>query len=226
MSKRYSINWEDGEIVSFEVDGVQYAQVDQIPDDEDRAEMRRLVAKSSGEESGLNSDQALDKAFEAEIRDLERQAKRFPKVIAGVFLALSFFMLAIGVISGARTGAALSKERTASGLVVDLVAQADEDGQTFYFPVVRFELPDGTQQQIQLPEGSSIPEQSKGEVVTILYDPERPTGSARIQSSASTALKWVMPAITTFLGVAFLAAALFAHWMFKPEQGEAEIGES
>ena len=35
-SRKYSINWENEEPVSFEVDGVLYESLDDIPDEADR----------------------------------------------------------------------------------------------------------------------------------------------------------------------------------------------
>ena len=41
--KKYSINWENDEPVSFEVDGVPYESLDQIPDDEDREKLTSML---------------------------------------------------------------------------------------------------------------------------------------------------------------------------------------
>ena len=62
MQKKYSINWENDEVVSVEVDGVQYDHPDQIPDPDDRAQILRLMSKTTD----ANLDPAYDKEFDKE----------------------------------------------------------------------------------------------------------------------------------------------------------------
>ena len=213
MEKKYSINMENDEIVSIEVDGVRYESSDQIPDAEDRAKIEMLMSKSVEHDFGAD--------FDEEFRQLERDSKRFPILIVGVFLIISVIMLAIAVVSGISTSRAHAREKTAPGRVVDLVERTSrvsdqQEGGVFYYPVVEFRLPDQTLQTVQLSEGSWPPAYGKGDAVTILYDPQQPH-NARIQSTSSTILAWLVTGITGIVGMAFLAAALFTGWFLKQE---------
>jgi hypothetical protein len=211
MAKKYSINWENDEVVSVEVDGVQYDHPDQIPDPEDRSQILRLMSKSTDEDF----DKDFDQEFKEEFRQLESQAARFPSIIVAIFLTIAILTLAIAAISAVTTVRALARETNAPGRVVDLVARQDQAGQTFYYPVVEFYLPHEDRQTVQLAEGSWPPAYEQGEAVTVLYDPEHPL-NARIKSASSTILMWILPGITGTVGVAFLVASLFVWWFLKP----------
>ena len=216
MKKKYSVNWENDQVVSVEVDGVQYDDPDQIPDPDDRAQVLRLISRSPNEDF----DEAFDKEFPEEFRQMEGQSAYFPKIIGGVFLAVAVIMLGIAAVSAFNTGVALSKEKSTPGRVVELVPRRDQAGQVFYFPVVEFSLPDESRQTVQLSEGSTSPGYTQGQDVTVLYDPERPT-TARIKSLGSTLLMWIVPIITGVVGLAFLAAGLLTGGFLKPKATDA-----
>ena len=57
--KKYSINWENDEPVSFEVDGVTYESVDQIPDEVDREKITAMI------------DGSVEQQFEKEFKDFD-----------------------------------------------------------------------------------------------------------------------------------------------------------
>ena len=213
MEKRYSVQMEDDRVVSVEVDGVQYDDPDQIPDDEDRRKILELIAKSSDENFGKD----FDKEFDEEFRELERQSAQFPKVIISVFLIVAAIMLVIAAISTISTIRKLSHEESAPGQVVDMTVRQSYDDETqvvneYYYPVVEFNLPDDTHKRVQLSEGSWPPEYEIGEPVTVLYDPEHPL-DARIKSFSSTMLMWILPGITGIMGVVFLSVTLLV-WRF------------
>ena len=42
MEKKYSIQWQGDEVVAFEVDGVQYSSLDEVPDEADRDRLLEL----------------------------------------------------------------------------------------------------------------------------------------------------------------------------------------
>jgi hypothetical protein len=213
MAKKYSIQMEDDRVVSVEVDGIQYADPTQIPDETDREKILELIAKSSDE----GFDKAFDQEFEEEFRELERQSAKFPKIITSIFLGIGLLLLTIATISTVSTIRKLSRESSAPGQVVDMVMRQSYDSETqvineYYYPVVGFDLPDGTHKQVQLSEGSWPPEYEIGQAVTILYDSEHPL-DARIKSSSSTLLMWIFPGITGIVGVVFLGVTLLV-WRF------------
>ena len=69
MAKKYSVNMEDGAVVSVEVDGVSYASPDEIPDPYDRDQVERLVDKMSGGD--------LDKEFAADLETISRAVQLY-----------------------------------------------------------------------------------------------------------------------------------------------------
>ncbi len=221
MAKKYSLNTENDEVISVEVDGVQYDSPDEIPDAEDRARIEMLISKSKDE----GFDEAFDKEFEEEFRQLESQSSRFPAVIAGIFLTIAILMLAIAGVSGVNAGLALSREKSASGRVVDVVARSyqatdQQVSQEYFYPVVEFYLPDESLQRVQLSEGSWPAAYEVGDSVSILYDPERPR-QARIKSASSTILLWILPGVTGIVGVVFLAVGLLVGGFLKPNRKAA-----
>jgi len=226
MEKKYSINTRDGEVVSIEVDGVQYDTPDEILDPEDRAKIEMLMSGSL--EDGFGED--FDREFEEEFRQLERDSAKFPYLIVGVFLTIAVIMLAIAAVSGISTTRYQAREASAPGQVVDVVMRSYQDTDTqeineYYYPVVEFRLPNGNLRTVQLSEGSWPAAYSEGDPVTVLYDPQQPN-NARIQSGSSTLLAWILPGITGTVGLAFLAAAIFVWWFLKPEPAQTEEASS
>lgn len=159
MAKKYSVNVENGEVVSVEVDGIPYESPDQIADEADRDKILELISKSTDEDFGKDFDQE----FDAEFRAMERQSAGAPKIIISVFLAVGALMLAIALISTVSTVRSLAREASAPGQVVDMTVRQSRDSETqtineYYYPMVEFDLPDGTHKQVQLSEGSWPPE--------------------------------------------------------------------
>jgi len=228
MAKKYSVHIENDEVVSVEVDGVIYDDPDQIPDAEDRAKIQALI----GHSPDGSFDPEFDKAFEnfdEEFRELERQSAKFPTLILAIFLFVAGITLTIAIISTINISRRVAREQSAPGQVVDLTVQKSQGGydsegtyqapQDYYYPIVEFALPDGTQKTVQLSEGSWPPAYEKGEPVTILYDPDKPI-DARIQSGSSNILMWLLPGITGVVGVGFLIAAVTVAWFFKSSSDE------
>jgi len=216
MAKKYSVNVENDEVISVEVDGVQYNSSDQVPDEADRDKILDLISKSTDEDFGKD----FDKDFEAEFRELERQSAGTPKIIVSVFLAIAALMLVIALISTVNTIRSLSREESTPGQVVDMTVRQSRDSETqvitdYYYPVVEFNLPDGSHKRVQLSEGSWPPEYELGQPVTILYDPGHPL-DARIKSFSSTVLKWILPGITGIVGAVFLGVTLLVHRFMQP----------
>ncbi len=216
MTKKYSIQMEDDQVVAVEVDGIQYDDPGQIPDAQDREKILELISKST--------DEDFDREFEEEFRELERQSAGAPKIIISVFLGVALLMLVIALISTVSTIRALSREANAPGRVVDMTVRQSRDSETqvvneYYYPVVEFDLPDGTRKRVQLSEGSWPPEYEIGQPVTVLYDPAHPL-DARIKSLSSTLLMWILPGITGIVGIVFLGVTLLVWRFFGSDSAE------
>lgn len=204
--KKYSINWEDDAAVSFEVNGIEYKNLGDVPDEADR---RKLEAMR---------DSSFEAEFEAEFKKINDQVQPGgvapEKIIVGVFTGVAILMLLIAAISAVSNILKVNREESAPGTVVEMTKrlQYDEEDRDrvigeAYFPVVEFTAKDGKRRQVQLSEGSFPPSHEIGDEVTVLYEPERPL-DARIQSGGSTALMWILPGITGILGLAFLGAVI------------------
>ena len=63
-TKKYSINWEDDEPVSFEVDGVVYESLDHIPKEADREKLEAMM------------DGSMDQQFEKEFKDFDKEFQK------------------------------------------------------------------------------------------------------------------------------------------------------
>ncbi|HSL30967.1 MAG TPA: DUF3592 domain-containing protein [Anaerolineales bacterium] len=218
--KKYSINWENEEPVSFEVDGLVYESVDAIPDEVDR---EKIMAMMNG---------SLDHQFEKEFREFDREfqkdweahkktAANAERIILGVFSVVAVLMLFIALISSASAILKLRREASASGQVVEMIHRweyVDEEDRVveeYYFPVVEYVSADGRPHRVQMTEGSSTPQHEIGDEVTVLYNPERPL-DARIQSVGSSLLMWILPGISGILGLAFLVAVLAVRKVMAP----------
>ena len=119
--KKYSINWENDEPVSFEVDGVVYESLDDIPDEADREKLTAMMDASL--------DQEFEKEFKISTRNSKgskhiRRALRTPeKLILGIFTGVAVLMLLIAAISSFSAVSKMSREESAPGRVVDMVVQ-------------------------------------------------------------------------------------------------------
>jgi len=204
--KKYSINWDDDVAASFEVNGVEYENLDDIPDEADRLKLEAMM------------DSASDREFDAEFAKVEKELEpinNFPveKVVLGVFTGIAVLMLLIAGIASFNNVSKMNKESSAPGQVTDIVSQRqyvneqDRVVQDYYYPVIEYISSDGKSHSVQLTEGSSTPSYEKGDEVTVLYDPAHPL-EARIKSFGSSALMWILPGITGVLGLAFLVAVI------------------
>ena len=215
--KKYSINWEDDLPVSFEVNGVQYESIEDVPNEGDRRKLEAMM------DSSFDVD-FNDAEFEQLRKDTERISK-FPveKVVLWIFTGVAVLMLLIAGISSFSAISKISREASAPGLVVDMterreyVNEQDRVIREYYYPVIEYVSNDGKRHTVQLSEGSQTPSYEIGDEVTVLYDPEHPL-DARIDSFGSSALMWVLPGITGVLGIAFLVAVLVVWKVMIPEQ--------
>jgi hypothetical protein len=218
--KKYSINWENDEPVSFEVDGVPYESLDQVPDEADREKLTDML------------DAALDQEFDKEFKDFDKEfaahkksSVNAEKLILGIFSGVAALMLMIAAISAFRAVSRLSKEASAPGRVVEVVVERayineqDRIVRDYYYPVVEFTADDGRWRSVQMSEGSDYAYYEAGDEVTVRYDPEHPL-DARIQSAGSDALMWILPGITGLLGLGFLGAVMVVRRFMPPTETE------
>jgi hypothetical protein len=205
--KKYSINWEDDVAVSFEVDGVTYESLEDVPEEKDRLKLEAM----------LNS--AEDAEFDADFEKIQKELEpisNFPveKVVLSVFTGIAVIMLLVAGIASFNNIRKVNREQSAPGVVTDMTKRLEYDEQDFnrvvgetYYPVVEFTANDGKRRSVQLSEGSFPPAYEVGDEVTILYEPEHPM-DARIKSFGSSALMWILPSITGILGIGFLVAVI------------------
>jgi cell division protein FtsL len=225
MSKKYSINWEDDEPVSFEVDGVSYESLEQIPEEADRSKLEAMM-NASMEEQFDREFEEFDREFEKTFEEHKKTSTNAEKLILGIFSGVAALMLLIAFVSAASAILKMNKEASATGRVVEIIQrreyvnEQDRVVQDYYYPVVEYVSADGRRHSVQMSEGSSSPSQEVGDQVTVLYNPEHPL-DARIKSFGSYALMWILPGITGILGLAFLGAVLAVR-RFMPSTEEPQ----
>lgn len=207
MDKQYSVNMQDGEVVSVFVDGVEYSEVDEIADPEDRAKVEEMIARMQQDEAGEGLDSELGREFQAEFAEAQRQGRKMGVLFAMIFGGIGVLLLVIAAVSAVGAVRQLGREVEAPGEVVEVVMRRTRDSETgqlqeYYYPVVRFTPAGGVEMEVQLDEGSWPAAYGAGDQVTVLYDTTRPR-EARIKSGASTLLLWLLPLITGFVGFVF-----------------------
>ena len=226
VKKKYSINWDDDTAVSFEVNGVEYKSLDDIPNEDDRLKLETMM------------DSAEDAEFDAEFAKMGKdvpQADETPieNIILPIFTGVAVLMLLIAGIASFGNIAKINREETAPGRVTDMTKQLEYDEEDrdrviseAYFPVVEFVALDGKRRNVQLDEGSFPAAYEVGDEVTILYEPDHPV-DARIQSFGSSVGMWILPGITGILGIAFLGAVLVVRRvMFNSEEAASPTIQS
>jgi uncharacterized protein DUF3592 len=210
--KKYSINWENDEPSSFEVNGVSYESIDQVPDEADRSRLEAMMNTSMDQEFEKEFKD-FDREFERELEIHKETSANAEKIILGIFSGVAVIMLLIAFVSSASAILKMNREERAPGRVVDIVQrreyvnEQDRVVQDYYFPVVEFVSADGRRHSVQLTEGSSAPSHEVGDEVMVLYNSDHPL-EARIKSFGSSALMWILPGITGILGLGFLGAVL------------------
>lgn len=221
MEKKISVTMKDDEVVSIEVDGMQYTHPDEIPDPEDREKVNALLSKQANDDTDSAFDQ---EEFDREFEEMGRETSKLPMLLIAIFLSIGVILLAVAAFSTIQSFRKMAKEQAAPGQVVDLVERMSYDSETkqtnaYYYPVVEFKPNGGSLERVQLDEGSWPPEYRAGDAVTILYDPERPQ-DARIKSISSAVLLWILPAITGTVGVVFVAVALIVFRVNRSQNSE------
>ncbi len=217
--KKYSINWENDEAVSFEVDGVTYNSLDDIPSEKDRNKLAAMMA--AAEDDDFEDVKFDEKEFE-ELRKMN-SSQTMEKTVLGIFTGISALMILIAAVSTFFNIQKMSKEESADGVVTavtvrrEYVNAQDRIGQDFYYPVVVFTASDGHKRSVQMSTGSNSQYYEKGNQITVLYDPEHPL-DARIKSADSSALMWILPGITGILGIAFAGAVFIVKKLMSESE--------
>ena len=203
--KKYSINWENDEPVSFEVDGVTYNSLDDVQNENDRNKLASMM--------DVSFEESFDdiKFDEKEFEEMQKSSAGMEKIVLGIFTGAAVLMILVAAISSFFNIQKISKEESVPGRVVDvvvrreLVNQENDIVRDFYYPVIEFVANDGHKRTVQINEGNDSPFYEKGDEVTVAYDPDHPL-DARIKSAGSNALMWILPGITGILGIAFAGA--------------------
>jgi hypothetical protein len=221
MTKKYSVQMENDEIVSVEVDGVAYKNPEDIPGEQDREKIKALVSRTADANSDEDSDEGLDAEFAKEFQEMESQSSVFPKLLVGIFLAVAAITLTIAAFSAYSAVQTISKEKSAPGRVVKMVDRTFHDSSTgdvtqYSYPVVEFALPGQQPRTVQMQEGASPPDYSVDDQVTVLYDPQQPR-NARIKSFSSDLLLWLLPGITFIVGATFAGVAVVVLKVWPPK---------
>ena len=135
--KKYSINWEDDDPVSFEVDSVQYESLEDVPDESDRLKLEAMM--------NATEDAEFDAEFEKIEKELqENQGTPIEKIILPIFTGVAILMLLIAAIASVSNIMKINREASAPGRVTDVkmersyVNEEDRVIEEFYYPVVQF----------------------------------------------------------------------------------------
>ena len=226
MKKSYSVDVQDGELVSIEIDGVIFHSVDEIPDEDDRAHAEFLM--KDAEDMEFDKGRFLGKS----------QPSRMPLIMFLLFLSIAILLLIISAFSAVSAIRSTGKEQSLPGRVVSMIERrgsdpnrvatrssdrnlGGNDSDIYYYPEVEITLPDETTKRLQLGQGSWPPAYEVGQQVTVLYNAEHPKDSS-IQSSGSTIMKFLPAMITGFIGLGFLSASLLVRWISKPDPEEEQ----
>jgi hypothetical protein len=223
-TKKYSINWQDEEPVSFEVDGVTYDSLEDVPNPKDRRKLESMLDTSEFDESFEEFDKEFDKQFNS----MKEDSKKMESVFLWIFSGVAVLMLLIAGISSFFNIQKLGKEQSTDGVVVDVtkrreyINEQDRVYDDYYFPVVQFTASDGKTRQVELSEGSTSQTYERGNKVTVLYDPDHPL-DVRIKSASSAMLMWILPGITGILGIVFGGVVLVVRKYLFAESEQNEI---
>lgn len=199
--KKYSVNVEDGKLISVEVDGKEYRDPEDIPDADDRDMVQMLIMGGPEPAAG---------------REPETTSAADPtRIVLWVFVGVAVLMGIITAVAVASSARSMAREASAPGRVVELLAVNGSDGGVFYAPLVDFAGPDGERYLAQAGGASRPPAYKVGQPVEVRYDPADPQ-SARLTSFWGNVGQYTVALITGVLMIAFCGAALLAAWIGKP----------
>lgn len=197
MEKKYSIRWKKDEATSFTIDGKTFQDLSQV---EDPGDLEIVMSMMNEHATTKTVDLAAKPPLPLE------------KLLFLIFSGIAILMIAAAVVAAVYTSRSLSQEKTAPGLVVALIDRQDTEGDTLYYPSVRFKLPDGRTETVEMNTGTYPPSYETGNQVVVAYPPDNPQ-NARIKTTGSDIGAYLVTIITAVLGGAFLLASGFTGWM-------------
>jgi hypothetical protein len=208
--KNYAVHWENEQAVSFEVDGVKYDSLNAIPNKRDKQKLKEMMAASSAPDFD-----------EKEWEQTQKESDKAQNIILWVFGGVAALMLLITLIASGVNISKIAKEKSAPGVVVNVVKipEYDENDRTrvlaeINYPVVRFTAEDGRRREVQMSVGSELQLYETGNEVTVRYDPQQPL-DVRIDSFGSSVLMWIFPSIMGILALGFGSAVFAVRWLTK-----------
>jgi hypothetical protein len=110
-------------------------------------------------------------------------------------------------VMGVRTAQFVAEAERATGTVIDLSRQRDNEGGVVFHPVVVFTTAEGEVVEFVAPFGSSPPSVQPGDRVEVLYDPDDPY-HAELGDFLDL---WLFPGVIVVIGGSFLGSALFVR---------------
>jgi hypothetical protein len=126
------------------------------------------------------------------------------RLFMAIFLSIGLLLLAGAAYLTFDTRSWLARSVEAQGVVVELVATRDRDGNVLFAPKVRFETANGKPVEFLSSLRTNPPAYAVGQSVRVLYDPEKP-GSAALAGFFSL---WFVPIVLGFIGTVFTAVGV------------------
>jgi hypothetical protein len=154
-------------------------------------------------------------------------ARKAPTFLFGIFLLIGLGLLGGAAYLALDTRADIGRAETAAGTVIDLIGRRDSDGDTIYYPHVRYLTRSGETVEFTGAVGSSPPAFEIGEAVSVLYDPAAPE-EARIDSFFQL---WFGAVILGGIGLVFIViggtgSIVAARSRAKPERSGLQARSS
>jgi hypothetical protein len=128
-------------------------------------------------------------------------ARNAPAFLFGIFLLIGLGLLGGAAFLVVDTRSDIARADKADGSVIALIGERDSDGDTMYYPRVRYVTRSGNPVEFTGSVGSSPAAFDVGEPVAVLYDPAEPEG-ARIDSFFQL---WFAALILGGIGLVFAA---------------------
>ena len=135
------------------------------------------------------------------VRSYSGSGRSAPTLVFGIFLLVGLGLLGGTAFLVADTRSDIARADKADGTVVDLIGEQDSDGDTMYYPRVRYVTRYGNPVEFTGSVGSSPAAFDVGESVGVLYDPAAPE-EARIDTFFQL---WFAPLILGGIGLVFAA---------------------